>query len=297
MKMFFFRLFQTIKYGWKDAGVISQKHNVSKVKVYIDILFSFLRYHLRSRQYVKYDFWSLNSQEQKRVGLECMRINKLADEWNDDCYKNRKFLKKWNHYKWHTNGSLYHKRLMAYTKKYNMGKNCIVYYDVELERNHGLWGSIKIGDNVLFGKHVYIDYSGEVSISDNVKISAEVTIESHRHDFVPGSKEYKAIPTKIMIEEGVWIGQKVIVCEETKKIGRFAQIGAGSVVRNAIPPYALVAGNPAKIVGFLYSPEEVEEFEREKYSEGERTDINQYKKLYEKYFINRITEIKKMLNN
>jgi acetyltransferase-like isoleucine patch superfamily enzyme len=248
-------------------------------------------------QYVRDDFWALNKEEREEKGNKYRVFNTKIDEWTVESYENRKFLCKWNSYRWELSGERYHKRLLAYTNRYNMGKNCIIHHDVVLERQHGLDGRIIIGNNVLLAKHVYIDYSGEVCISDNVKISAEVTIESHRHEFIPGSKESRAIPTKILIEEGVWIGQKVIVCEEVKKIGRFAQIGAGSVVRNAVPPYSLVAGNPAKIVGFLYTPEEVDEFERDKYQDDEKTNIEIYRKQYDKYFINRISEIKKLLNN
>jgi len=252
---------------------------------------------LRALQYVRDDFWTLNKEEREEKGNKYRVFNTKMDEWTVESYENRKFLCKWNSYRWELSGERYHKRLLAYTNRYNMGKNCIIHHDVVLERQHGLDGRIIIGNNVLLAKHVYIDYSGEVSISDNVKISAGVTIESHRHEFVPGSKEYKPIPTKIVIQDGAWIGQKAIICEDCKCIGRYAQIGAGSIVRNQIPPYAIVAGNPAKIVGFLFTPEEVEQFEQDKYPENERTELERYKKLYEKYFINRITEIKKLLNN
>lgn len=297
MNIYLFRLSQAIRYGWKDAKTIALKHNVSRVRVYFDILRCFACYRLRSLQYVRDDFWVLNKEEKEEKGNKYRIINTKTDEWTVESYENRKFLNKWKNYRWDLSGEKYHKRLMAYTHRYNMGKNCIVHHDVILERQHGLDGRITIGNNVLLAKHVYIDYSGEVTVSDNVKLSAGVTIESHSHVFSPGSSEYKAIPTKIVIEDGVWVGQKAIICEEVKIIGRYAQIGAGSVVRHAIPPYAIVAGNPAKIVGFLFSPEEVEDFEQDKYSESERTNIERYRKLYDKYFINRMSVIKKLLNN
>lgn len=54
-------------------------------------------------------------------------------------------------------------------------------------------------------------------------------------------------------------------------------------------------GNPAKIIGFLYSPEEMVEFEKKMFDETERTPIEQYKKNYEKYYLNRWKEIKEFV--
>ena len=85
-------------------------------------------------------------------------------------------------------------------------------------------------------------------LSDNVKVSAGVTIESHRHEFDPVKHEYLAVPTGIVIEEGVWIGQRAIICEGVKRIGRYAQIGAGAVVIKDVPDGAIMAGVPAKVL-------------------------------------------------
>jgi len=249
-----------------------------------------------TNQYVKEQFWSRSIEERERIGADYLEKGKIRDAWQKDFRENREFLIKYMNIKYER-ASLREKRNKAYTERYHAGKNLFVEYDVNISRQHYLEGTISIGDNVLLAKNVFVDYSGIVILKNNVKISDGVTIESHRHEFVPGSKEYKPIPTKIVIQDGAWIGQKAVICEDCKCIGRYAQIGAGSIVRNPIPPYAIVAGNPAKIVGFLFTPEEVEQFEQDKYPENERTDLERYKKLYEKYFINRITEIKKLLNN
>lgn len=291
MNIYLFRLYQTIRFGWKDAKNIVLKHNVSRLRVYLDILRCFSYYRMRSLQYVREDFWVLNKDEREEKGNKYRIINTKTDEWTVESYENRKFLNKWKNYRWELSGEKYHKRLMAYTNRYNMGKNCIVHHDVVLERQHGLDGRITIGNNVLLAKHVYIDYSGEVTVSDNVKLSAGVTIESHSHEFSPGANEYKAIPTSVTIEEGVWVGQKAMICDSCKTIGRYAQIGAGAVIRTSIPPYSIVIGNPAKIVGFVLNPDEVEVFE-EKNFPNDPIDLEQYNKSYEKYFITRIKEIK-----
>jgi len=68
-------------------------------------------------------------------------------------------------------------------------------------------------------------------------------------------------------------------------IGCGAVIGSGSVIRNSIPPYAIVIGNPAKVIGFRFSPQEVTEHEKLIYPENERLSLNLLKINYQKYFI------------
>lgn len=58
--------------------------------------------------------------------------------------------------------------------------------------------------------------------------------------------------TSLKIEDDVWIGARVLVIAKNFSIGRGAIIGAGSVVTKEIPPYAIVAGNPAKIIKYRH---------------------------------------------
>ena len=95
----------------------------------------------------------------------------------------------------------------------------------------------------------------------------------------------------IIIEEDVWIASHVTLLSGAV-LGRGCEIGAGSVIRGSIPPYAVVIGNPCKVVGFRFTPEEIIEHEKVQYQESERIPIDVLKKNYEKYFINRIKDIK-----
>lgn len=95
----------------------------------------------------------------------------------------------------------------------------------------------------------------------------------------------------IVVEEDVWIGNHVTLLSGVT-VGRGAEIGAGSVVRGSVPPYAVVIGNPCKVVGFRFTPEEVIEHEKVQYEEADRLSFELLQKNYEKYFINRIKEIK-----
>ena len=98
----------------------------------------------------------------------------------------------------------------------------------------------------------------------------------------------------VIIEEDCWIGVNVTLCAGVT-VGRGATIGAGSVVRNSVPPYAVAIGNPAKVVGFCFTPDEIIKHEEILYDEGERLSREILEKNYEKYFVNRIKDIKQFV--
>lgn len=98
----------------------------------------------------------------------------------------------------------------------------------------------------------------------------------------------------IVVEEDVLIGANVTLTAGVN-IGRGANIGASAVVRKSIPPYAIVIGNPAKIVGFRFSPKEMCEHEKLRYEEGNRIDPQRYEKNYRKYYYERLDQLKEYL--
>lgn len=61
----------------------------------------------------------------------------------------------------------------------------------------------------------------------------------------------------LSIENDVWIGHNAIILPRVRRIGNGAVIGAGSVVTKDIPPYAVVAGNPAKIIKYRFSEQKI----------------------------------------
>ena len=67
------------------------------------------------------------------------------------------------------------------------------------------------------------------------------------------------------IGNDVWIGINVLITCGCRKIGNGAVIGAGAVVTKDVPPYAIVAGNPAKIIKFRFSDEEIAKLEKSRW--------------------------------
>lgn len=198
---------------------------------------------------MKEKFWSLDNDERERIGNNYRHANRRREEWVKDFYDNRKFVAKWSKYDIETSAAKRERRNKAYRKRYNMGDGNMVEYGVELSRQHHLSGSITIGRHVLLAKHVFIDYSGEVVIDDNVKIAAGVSMESHHRDLdaYQQGKDVN-IPTKLHICEGAYIGTHAIILDSCNYIGKFSRIGAGAVVTKDVPDYSVVVGVPAKVI-------------------------------------------------
>lgn len=86
-----------------------------------------------------------------------------------------------------------------------------------------------------------------------------------------------------IIGEDVWVGTNVtILCVDS--IGRGSIIGACSTVTKDVPPYALVVGSPAKIVGVKFTIDQIIEHEKILYPESERYSREYLEELFEKYY-------------
>jgi len=128
--------------------------------------------------------------------------------------------------------------------------------------SHILKGS-KIGNNCIIGQNVVIGPDVEIGnkckIQNNVSVYKGVTLEDevfcgpscvftnvyNPRAFIERKHEFK--PT--LVKRGVAIGANAtIVCGVT--VGRYAMIGAGAVVKSDVPDYAIVAGVPAKQIGW-----------------------------------------------
>ena len=287
---------QAFKYGWQDASIIAKETKKSRLSVFGEIISTFSKWHVFSNQYRSKRFWDLSESEREEIAQQIGKDNIRRDNWVRENYHNWKFIKKWTNLKYELSPSMQQKRKRAYTEEFNAGEGLTVQFNVHLHREHYLDGTIKIGRNVLLAKNVFIDYSGHLEIEDDVSISDGVVIETHSHistGFALKGKG-KLAQTHLVIEEGVSIGSKAMILETVTKIGRHSRIGAGSVVRSNIPPYSIVIGNPAKIIGFITTPEEVEKMEMA-YPEEKRISKEKFLSYYTKYFRNRVSEINKYI--
>lgn len=110
---------------------------------------------------------------------------------------------------------------------------------------------ISIGDNSGIG--VNCQLVGQVSIGNDVMMGPDVVILTSSHAFSDLSLpmwRQKALPCRpVAIGNDVWIGTRVIILPGVV-IGDGAIIGAGAVVTKNVPPYAVMGGNPAKLIYF-----------------------------------------------
>ena len=95
---------------------------------------------------------------------------------------------------------------------------------------HSDGGTIEIGNNFFINSNSIIVSRDEIIIGNNVSIGPNVCIYDHNHD----DKRVKN-RSKIIIEDGVWIGAGVIILQGVR-IGKNAIIGAGSVITKNISP-------------------------------------------------------------
>jgi maltose O-acetyltransferase len=111
--------------------------------------------------------------------------------------------------------------------------------------------AIVAGNNFGFGKGCRVGAAGGITIGNHVMIAGYVTLitTNHRYktQFSPEDNYDESKP--IVIHDDVWIGERAIILPGVN-IGRGAIVGAGAVVPKDVPEYAVVVGNPARIVKY-----------------------------------------------
>lgn len=120
-----------------------------------------------------------------------------------------------------------------------IGSNCNINAQVLIEND------VVIGNNVTIKPGVQI-WDG-TCIEDDVFIGPNATLTN---DVMPRSKEYPEAFSQMRIRQGASIGANATLLPGII-IGKYAMVGAGSVVTKDVPDYAIVAGNPAKIIRYI----------------------------------------------
>lgn len=130
--------------------------------------------------------------------------------------------------------------------------------------------NISVGDNVNLGyRPVLIAAKSKIVIGNQVMFGPQVTIRggNHRVDILgrymisikEDEKRLEDDPG-VIIEDDVWIGTRAIILAGVT-IGRGAVVAAGAVVTKSVPPYAIVAGNPARLIRMRWNEQEIAEHE------------------------------------
>ena len=125
-----------------------------------------------------------------------------------------------------------------------IGEDCLIDTNVSCF-SETTSAKLSLGSKVKINTGVILDYSGNLTIENNVVISRDSYILTHSHGYDPLSNP---IPKPLIIRHHAWIGAKVIIGENVQEIGENALIAAGSVVTKNVLANSIVGGNPAKLI-------------------------------------------------
>ena len=107
--------------------------------------------------------------------------------------------------------------------------------------------NVTIGSGVTVMNGALMMAAGGITIEDNVMIAANVQLISNNHD--PYDRQILTCKP-VLIKYGAWVGAGATILPGVT-VGKYAIIGANSVVNKDIPDYAVAVGSPAKVVKYL----------------------------------------------
>lgn len=138
--------------------------------------------------------------------------------------------------------------------------------------------------------HKILNYTGKFVMKEYSAAAINLTVVTGNHTPTVGIPQYLSGPshvndreTDVIVEEDAWLGTNVTLIAGAY-IGRGAVVGAGSIVNKDIPPYAIVVGVPAKIVGVKFSIEQILKHEQILYPENKRFSKKYLESLFNTYF-------------
>ncbi len=135
-----------------------------------------------------------------------------------------------------------------------IGKKCILGQNVNVGNNVNIGNFVKIQNNVSVYEGVEL---GDYVFCGPSMVFTNILDPRSKYPQV-GAAFYK----KTIVKEGASLGaNSTIVCGHS--IGRFAFVGAGAVVTKDVPDFALVVGNPARIIGWMSEAGQKLQFDKE----------------------------------
>ena len=136
----------------------------------------------------------------------------------------------------------------------------------------------------------FISYKGKLRVKKYAAIGAGCIVIPGDHVPTVGIPQYLAgnlhindVDGEIVVGEDAWVGAGTILLSHCQ-IGRGAVVAAGAVVSKPVPPYAVVAGIPAKIIATRFTLEQILEHESVLYPPEERTSKEKLEQLFTVYY-------------
>jgi acetyltransferase-like isoleucine patch superfamily enzyme len=137
--------------------------------------------------------------------------------------------------------------------------------------------NVSVGSNVFLGRRATIVAAkSEIRIGSNVAFGPSVSIFGGGHNVELRGCPMLDVREKaagddlgVVIEDDVWVGTCAVILRGVT-VGRGAVVGAGSVVTSSIPPYGIAAGNPARVIKYRGTVDEIIAHEMQGVSPGMR---------------------------
>ena len=143
-------------------------------------------------------------------------------------------------------------KYLRYVCVKNTFKKCGINVNVEKGAYFGNGKCVEIDDYSGIGENCLIP--SNIKIGKYVMMGPEVIIYNTSHRFenteIPMYSQGSIFSQPLIIDDDVWIGTRVIILPNVKWIGKGSIIGAGAIVTRDVPDFAIVGGNPAKIIRY-----------------------------------------------
>lgn len=126
------------------------------------------------------------------------------------------------------------------------------------------FGNIHVGDNVNLGlQPIILAALSEIRIGSNVMFGPRVTLVGGGHNVDAVGSPMALVHDKtgredlgVVIQDDVWVGANATILRGVT-IGRGSVVAGASVVTKSTPPYSIVGGNPAQVIRFRLSIDDV----------------------------------------
>ncbi|MBO7537953.1 MAG: hypothetical protein J6T44_01575 [Prevotella sp.] len=168
----------------------------------------------------------------------------------------------------------------------SIGEHCDIDYEMTtVPKNVYLEDYTRIQNHFNF-----ISHKGKLRIKKYAAVGAGCIIIPGDHVPTVGIPQYLAgilhindVDGEIVVGEDAWVGAGTILLSHCS-IGRGSIVAAGAVVSKPVPPYAVVAGVPAKIIATRFSIDQILEHESQLYPVEERISEEELEKIFDQYY-------------
>jgi maltose O-acetyltransferase len=145
-------------------------------------------------------------------------------------------------------------RLRVYVLRlagFHIGHGCVMWSTPTITGDGDLYRKLRIGQGCWLNIGAFFDLGASITIGDRVAIGHQVMILTTSHEIGPRGQRAAALETKpVNIGEGAWLGARCTILPGVT-IGAGAIVAAGAMVSRDVPPNAMVAGIPARVIKSL----------------------------------------------